>query len=840
VRKDLRDRHRKRHRRLSTATKDAIALASTPSIESESGADEIDDPREHGEATSERRHDASPAMQIRSVSPSRALHSRRATIDGSMLLNSDRNLPALSTLNTLFTTHGPVLRTPKSGTAYLQHTMRDSNMTQQASANGRDEIAGHVERPHMNTVYGVSVADDSSLGISPSNRTEDFTNWLFDPSISGYSDLTFFQPNVFGQVYQHELMAPVFGQSMELNDFPPDPYPAVVPSPVTASGFSEWKRTQLLSVIRERFWAGGADAMLVKSQLFDGDLDHPSHVMSMSSLELYVATYFANFHDQFPLLHKPTFVPDQVNDCLLLAVLVIGASLLDETRQPVDFCAAAASFGTFVAWSLRWQILMDQDSGPPAKLWVLQSLAILEFYEKMSSTRSLHERAHVHFAATLTLMRRGSALVGDRSESVPPSRDETLVPGNPDHSWFTRWIASEATRRSALGAFFLDALHATMFGHAAIMVIHEIQLPLPVDDTLWTASTASEVARVEFSLHNNGIETTSFLAGVRRTLMSQKVRTNPFGRIVLMGGLLSIAYHMRQKELYRSTLEERENTPAMPEGWENQLIKAFDWWKKDFDSSLAHMQACSVVGAKTGFRQEANQISRHVATALYHLAHISLSVQMPDLCTLAGAKVLLGRVNSKADRDRVRDKMSSWVDTPGARSAVFHSVRYLKLALMSGDLVDRGGSQTSSSLGASWHGAPSNDFPPSSDVIMIRPWVMYYAALVVWAYGFLLDGPLTPFPEHILPRPYSANAGLARTPSLSPSREREEAVRHDAEQYLQAIGPHSSPDDLRKVTSGRNRVVGLIALVMKALEGSKWELLHEARTRLRQCLDQLR
>ncbi|KPI41273.1 Zinc finger protein klf1 [Cyphellophora attinorum] len=680
--------------------------------------------------------------------------------------------------------------------------------------------------------------DDNPLGISPSNRTEDFTNWLFDPNLSGYYDFILDQPNVFGQIYSNEVPAPMFDHSMDSNGLVPDAVSSTVPSPTRASGFPECKRVQLLDLIRERFWAGGAATMLVKGQLFSGDLDHPLHVMSMVSLELYIATYFASFHDQFPLLHKPTFIPDQVNDLLLLAILGVGASLLDETQHTADFCSAAASFGTFVAWSLRWQILMDQDSGPPAKLWVLQSLAILEFYEKMNATRPLHERAHVHFAATLTLMRRGSALIGD--QSTPPSRDEPAVSGSADHSWFTHWIASEATRRCAFGAFFLDALHATMFGHAATMVIHEIQLPLPVDDAQWTASTASEVARIEFSLHNNGIKPTSFLSGIKSTLMSQRVRTNPFGRLILMGGLLSIAHHMRQKELYKNTLEERSSIAAMPEGWKKQLIKAFDWWKRDFDSSLAHMQAYSVVGAKTGFRQEAHEISRHLATALYHLAHISLSVQMPDLCTLAGAKILLGRVISKADRDRVRAKMSQWANTPGARSAVLHSVRYLKLTLMSDTPADRGGRQPISSTSSTWHDGSNTDLPRSSDVVIIRPWVMYYSALVVWAYGYLLDGPLRPFPGHIFPGPRSDMTIQAMTSSNPLSADRGEAIRHDAEQYLQATGDFSDPDDLRAVTGGRNRVVGVLTMAMRALEGSRWELLHEARTRLRDCVDQLR
>jgi hypothetical protein len=62
---------------------------------------------------------------------------------------------------------------------------------------------------------------------------------------------------------------------------------------------------------------------------------------------------------------------------------------------------------------------------PPARLWVLQALLLLELYEKMFSTRMLHERAHIHRAATITLMRRGTLFTESSTIDSPPSvKDE--------------------------------------------------------------------------------------------------------------------------------------------------------------------------------------------------------------------------------------------------------------------------------------------------------------------------------------------------------------------------------------------------------------------------------
>ncbi|ETN42829.1 uncharacterized protein HMPREF1541_01987 [Cyphellophora europaea CBS 101466] len=756
----------------------------------------------------------------------------------SMSMTADSSQKAMDLTQTRSSKFGPSQQqnyiqgvgTPGQGTGQQQ---RSSTATAASTFNAP------FVTPDLAMSYETPIIDDPSLGISPSGRTDEFTSWLFDqnggashPSHAS-SNIYHYQPNVFGQIYSDEMPSTLFDQFADVPD-EPDPMTSTdFLLPAKEPGLSDWKRRHLVSIIQGRFFASGNSGLATKQQIFGGNDDDAGHLLNMNSFQIYLASYWTRFHDQFPLLHRATFIPDQIHDCLLLTVIVVGASLLDDTQHGSTFCDAAARLASVVAWSLRWQILTDADSGPPAKLWVLQSLAILEFYEKMNATRALHERAHVHFAATLTLMRRGSALIGDHS--IPPSRDEvaTQVDDNDafaSDKWWNHWVAQEATRRAAFGAFFLDALHATMFGHAATMVIHEIHLPLPCDDTLWSAGTASEVGRIEFSLYTNGIKPTMFLTGVKRTLSCQKVRTNPFGRIILMAGLLSIAWHMHQKELYRSTLEER--SVGMPEGWKAQLLKAFDWWKQDFDDSFSHMRKSGIDAGKTGFSQERALTSQHLATGLYHMGHIAIQVDMPDLCILAGAKVLLGRVITKSDYERVHLKLKQWVSTASARHAVHYSIQYLKLTLLdpeSGQLSDSGRRSSSQVWDAAFRGGPN-----SPDIVLIRPWTMYYSALVLWTYGYLLDGPLRPFPESSA-KPRALDSDIAQqTP------EQIQQMEHDAKTYLHAMGRFTHPNGLQNVTNSRNKVVGLMGVVLTALESSRWELLHEARQRLHSCVDQLR
>src|SRR5947207_10521702 len=163
----------------------------------------------------------------------------------------------------------------------------------------------------------------------------------------------------------------------------------------------------------------------------------------------------------------------------------------------------------------------------------------------MYSTRYLHERAHIHHATTLTLMRRGGSLIGRTTFDSPPSGSTTatrsgsingaLTTGSSSsqqtaESWWHQWISSEASRRAAFAAFVMDSIHATMFGHSAVMVAHEMRLLLPCDEAQWATTSCTEAGRIEQSLQQSNIKPATFLDGLKKMLNGQTIRTNSFGR----------------------------------------------------------------------------------------------------------------------------------------------------------------------------------------------------------------------------------------------------------------------------------------------------------------------
>jgi hypothetical protein len=423
----------------------------------------------------------------------------------------------------------------------------------------------------------------------------------------------------------------------------------------------------------------------------------------------------------------------------------------------------------------------------------------------------------MHYATTINLMRRGTTLVGN------PVHDDQGLPATPEE-WWNRWITAEATRRAAYAAFYLDAIDATMFGHAAMMVVHEIRLPLPCDDALWSATSAAEVGRVEASLHANGIKPTTFLDGLKKTLTGKKVRTNNFGRMILMAGLLSVSWHMHQRDLQISSLGVSQ-TMGVPDGWRRPLAKAFEFWKKDFDDSIEHMRRASLPWQKpeAGARDEDMP---KAANVLHHMSHMAMHVDVMDCQIFAGTKRLFGRTVTNADYERVKARILEWTRGSSAKVGVFHALQLLRSVLLPGTDGSR------------------KLYNARDDHLLMRPWALYYAALVVWSYGFALDGVLNPFPSLMQP---ISSPGAVSVLSQSPSQSmlnvahdgsefHVEAVVRDAHHFLQTIGDIKSPQQLDSLKEGRNNVVGVLAILEAAFRDSRWELLHEAAELLRNAI----
>lgn len=596
------------------------------------------------------------------------------------------------------------------------------------------------------------------------------------------------------------------------------------------SVITEEKANEVFEFIKERFAekTGRAPVEHNRESFIEGERTD-DHMLSHKMMQAYIASYWVHFSEQMPILHKPTFSPDRTPTLLLISMMTIGAACLDRTHGP-KVTMAGAELSNFLAWHLRWEIFMDSNFRPPAKLWIFQALILLELYEKMYSTRELHERAHIHHATTITLMRRGRSLIGKSALDSPPNPREDKsssrhsstsgVAHTPDE-WWNHWITNEATRRAAFAAFVIDSIHATMFGHSTVMVAHEMRLPLPCDEKLWRATSGAEVGRIEANFLSNGLKPAPFLEGLKRTLSGQEVLTNPFGRMILMAGLLNVSWHMNQRDLQVNSLGGGvSNALGGRDKWRATLTRAFDSWKHDFDKSLkkgdnpqdpyGFNSAAPTPDASTVFESR---------VVLHHLAHMAMHVDIVDCQIFARAKRLLGRAIGPQDLSSAQRRMKDiWAPSVRARDATWYALKFLFSVLVEGS-----GATRPATVPAGYNnnhnnnnGLPDPDEAPylaRDDVLLNRPWVLYFSALVVWSYGHALEGPC---------------------PDVKIPTTKAEKVRQMRE-YLITYGGGTDPEVLRTM-KGLNNNSSLLLVLKDTFLTTRWELLHEGATLLNNCV----
>jgi hypothetical protein len=558
------------------------------------------------------------------------------------------NLPPAQYSNTH---NSPARETPRTFTG---HHSTDSAHPQPSDMVMLDQMA----MPGTVPVFG----SDGALNKSPYvGMPEDFMAYLFNFPSSGdgsSSPLSQVMPapySNYGDLHNNQYSVPYFGSDgMAMGYFPTQPQQVMavtnlLDQNVPEATLSEEKSQEIFDFIKDRFHENDhAPLERQRDSILEGDRTNPDHMLSKRMMQAYIGSYWYHFSDQIPILHKPTFFPDKTPMLLLLAMMTIGAACLDRSNGP-KVTKAGAKLSNFLAWHLRWEIFMDVNFRPPAKLWIFQTLILLELYEKMYSTRELHERAHIHHATTITLMRRGRSLIGKTTLDSPPNPRDAGSRGSRQSStsgashnpedWWNHWITNEATRRAAFAAFIIDSIHAAMFGHSAVMAAHEMRLPLPCDEALWKATSSAEVGRIESNLMSQGIKPISFLEGIKRTLMNQEVKTNSFGRTILMAGLLSVTWHMHQRDLQVNILGGGViQALGGRDKWRATLTRAYDSWKADFDHALQQSEPNA-----DPYRYDANKrkefnIVFESRTVLHHLAHMAMHADIVDCQMFARAK----------------------------------------------------------------------------------------------------------------------------------------------------------------------------------------------------------
>lgn len=596
----------------------------------------------------------------------------------------------------------------------------------------------------------------------------------------------------------------------------------------------------------------------------------------LKNLEESLRSFWSNFHTQYGLLHKPSFHIDEQPPILILAMIMVGASLLESLYRE--------AISDIICAPLRWIIFSHDDFQPPSKTYIIQSLLLLEGYEKTCTNRYLHERSYLHHGTTIQLLRRTPSLGGHplilKTEEKPDGwQDPEQV--------YRQWIDFEMLKRVAFYAFYMDTTHAVVFGYLNLFInCNQIQLTLPCSDVVWESYDLSYETLLEYGFEK---EPKTFLSALKQ-LMGEVVQTlqnsrNPLlsdqtltlrswdmksvlGKKILLAGIISTMFQCQESndgDLFATTIKCNLGIESENISWQYIFSFALDYWLYQIQGSCTDAKDCFIdaaigTAAPEG-KQESNTIlgvdsSKSDLNALsrindpgckipeYHMAQVILRIFHYDYYIYSGAPWRMNVRSGAEEYDLVSRRIQQFAsDTSTGGVAMVYAYQLLFQLF-----IDR---KTAKVINTSYN--------VNSDYCITRPNTIALTGLLIWSYNFSLYGPETLEWDNTVVDESQSKGQVADAVNdvvyASNKRLKENyRPKETFEEYLvrmyHALNVEASSKDpityhndvlnraqvLRRL-SGTNNLCGMMRFMKKLFENSYWDLGREFAKLFDNCLE---
>jgi hypothetical protein len=396
-----------------------------------------------------------------------------------------------------------------------------------------------------------------------------------------------------------------------------------------------------------------------------------------------------------------------------------------------------------------WSKLTRQqvEDEPRAPLHALQTILLINHFSRAYCGMKEHHVAQVFHSPSIIMARLAGVFA---PAPLPHHRTH-----NPLDHWL-EWVAFEERKRVGWFAFLMDTSNAALFRHYHIVHCFSVQLDWPACDAVWDAREPYDWNRCQ--------RTAPRLPPFRSALKDAVTRgtlppVSEFSLWILLHGLLSVSSTVLWRDL--------GDLSMIPEArvslWKDSLRRAFGV----VSNSLAGMLA----------RRRASHEPLHIYYTGIPLANLGKILVLSDteaLRIFAGERALAGRPVVSAEWNAASTYAHAWARSMDGAHAFHAAVRLLDGVF-------------------TWAHERRN--PP---VASITPFCCYIAAIIIWAYAAVHEGPHQGGAEaYLLPLP---NGEAKIEPSLA---------RRDALDYLARMVP-VRPADL-PVTPAKNRCAGPIA-----------------------------
>ncbi|KAI1129952.1 fungal-specific transcription factor domain-containing protein [Nemania abortiva] len=435
--------------------------------------------------------------------------------------------------------------------------------------------------------------------------------------------------------------------------------------------------------------------------------EHP--LLSVRHLNSYLELYFTNFNTAYPLLHLASFDACAVESLLLLSVLLLGATYASKDAHHLAVCIHDV---------IRPSIFAHAGFSSRPKLWILQTVLLVECFGKSRAGQQQHDMSHLFHGLLINLIRRSDC------QSIQPQgpSDDANDAESMRQAW-GKWSEAEEKKRLALLCFMWDTQHAVLFCQSLCMSSFELRITLPCSQEVWEAPDASSWAAA-WRFSSSRDDKTSFLAALKSYLnqgLPRPTMLSGLSRVLLLHGLMSIAWDMQRREQTSLGVVADAGSDS---NWRDSLSAAYDTWKLDFDAHFESIfsQSRKRGGSRLANDDEADLRSFRIAyNCIYHAATALLNMDFLDIQIYAGSRHILGRPVQQKDYVRSSQVVKRWAVTTCRGS----SEQYFS-------------GHTCAST-AAWHSArllseACESLPKSKAMGLFHvPWCLYLATLTCWA-----------------------------------------------------------------------------------------------------------
>lgn len=552
--------------------------------------------------------------------------------------------------------------------------------------------------------------------------------------------------------------------------------------------------------------------------LFPSMQDLPTHsLFSAPALRSYLYLFFDKFNLANPLVHQPTFNATRADPSLLAAMVMIGAFY-----APPQSCHILASRIGHKMWGAL--ISLDDFRPSCATLPMLQALVLTEVFNSRMCSRQQHEMAHLFHNWIVTLARRNGVFTLPASPTRG-SRDS-------QDSWLL-WAKAEERKRITLFLFILDAQHASLFRHVPALGAFQLQLEMPCPPAEWSADTAQAWSSVR--VHPS--TPPRFLSSLKACMSpgSRLQHLDSFSRLLLLHGLMSVAYDLRWRQHQSSLLSSSGDATRGRRPGDDQHP---NWREK-------------LWRAMRGFMPSSGQCTSF--TGICAVAQIALFSDILDLQVFAGLPSVCGQIIDAQTYQASKRSVKKWARSVDAGSAVVIAANFLLRHFQRPQSAQQRIQETLQvSLYLRWClyvSGPKKQQCKCGSLTDLNARHHQLSALVIWAHSTAL---LPPEPS-AAPASDFAAYGTSAHPDLDPAlplqgpylsppgpadatREQIAGFQHSrAETSLRRLSAMSAESIAKDGNAHYTRPI--LERVLEDLDcGSRWELIREGANLIRKLL----